>query len=272
MIHSASGVPLPGGGLVIRPPFRAPHHTSSLPSLVGGGSHALRPGEISLAHGGVLFLDEMGQFPQQRARRPAGGARGRAASWSAASSSDRVPMPARFQLIGATNPCPCGGGAPGACECDETLAVALHRPSVGPAARPLRPARRRRPARRSTSCSAASRASRRRRSLPRVVQRPPDGARTQRDAQRRARRARSQRVRTVDEGGRARCCTASSSAGGSPPRAASHPARRAHARRPRRRRRRDRRGEGDHGAGHACPGRASARSGRRRERRANGRR
>ena len=118
MIHSASGVPLPGGGLVMRPPFRAPHHTSSLPSLVGGGSHALRPGEISLAHGGVLFLDEMGQFPQQ----VLDGLRealelGRIMVGRV--EHDRVPMPARFQLIGATNPCPCGGGAPGACECNE---------------------------------------------------------------------------------------------------------------------------------------------------------
>jgi magnesium chelatase family protein len=118
MIHSAAGVPLPGGGLVTRPPFRAPHHTSSLPSLVGGGSHALRPGEVSMAHGGVLFLDEMGQFPQQvldglrealeLGRIMVGRVEG-----------ERVPMPARFQLIGATNPCPCGGGAPGACECNE---------------------------------------------------------------------------------------------------------------------------------------------------------
>ena len=118
MIHSASGVPLPGGGLVLRPPFRAPHHTSSLPALVGGGSHALRPGEISLAHGGVLFLDEMGQFPQQ----VLDGLRealelGRIMVGRV--EHDRVPMPARFQLIGATNPCPCGGGAPGACECNE---------------------------------------------------------------------------------------------------------------------------------------------------------
>src|SRR5262245_53808451 len=118
MIHSASGVPLPGGGLITRPPFRAPHHTSSLPSVVGGGSHALRPGEISLAHGGVLFLDEMGQFEP----RVLDGLRealedGRIMVGRV--SHDRVPMPARFQLIGATNPCPCGGGAPGSCTCDE---------------------------------------------------------------------------------------------------------------------------------------------------------
>jgi magnesium chelatase family protein len=118
MIHSASGVPLPGGGLITRPPFRAPHHTSSLGSLVGGGSHALRPGEISLAHGGVLFLDEMGQFSQpvldglREALELGRIMVGRV-------EHERVPMPARFQLIGATNPCPCGGGAPGACECNE---------------------------------------------------------------------------------------------------------------------------------------------------------
>ena len=63
MVHSAAGVPLPPGGLVRRAPFRAPHHTSSVVALVGGGSSALRPGEISLAHGGVLFLDELGEFP-----------------------------------------------------------------------------------------------------------------------------------------------------------------------------------------------------------------
>jgi magnesium chelatase family protein len=118
MIHSASGVPLPAGGLITRPPFRAPHHTSSVASLVGGGSHSLRPGEISLAHGGVLFLDEMGQFEikvidgLREALEEGRIMVGRV-------DHDRVPMPARFQLIGATNPCPCGGGAPGACECDE---------------------------------------------------------------------------------------------------------------------------------------------------------
>ena len=62
MVHSAAGVGLPPEGLVARPPFRAPHHTSSMVSLVGGGSRSLRPGEISLAHCGVLFLDELAEF------------------------------------------------------------------------------------------------------------------------------------------------------------------------------------------------------------------
>jgi magnesium chelatase family protein len=118
MIHSASGVPLPSGGLITRPPFRSPHHTSSLPSLVGGGSHALRPGEISLAHGGVLFLDEMGQF-EVKVLDGLREALEQGRIMVGRVDHERVPMPARFQLIGATNPCPCGGGAPGACECDE---------------------------------------------------------------------------------------------------------------------------------------------------------
>lgn len=61
-VHSAAGVALPANGLVTRPPFRAPHHGASAVSLVGGGSTAMRPGEVSAAHGGVLFLDEMGEF------------------------------------------------------------------------------------------------------------------------------------------------------------------------------------------------------------------
>ncbi len=119
MVHSAAGVALPPGGLLTRPPFRAPHHTSSLGSVVGGGSYQLRPGEISLAHGGVLFLDEMGQFSPKvldglrEALEDGQIMVGRVEQL-------RIAMPARFQLIGATNPCPCGGsGTPSDCACDE---------------------------------------------------------------------------------------------------------------------------------------------------------
>jgi magnesium chelatase family protein len=64
VVHSAAGMALPHG-LVIRPPLRAPHHTASIVSLVGGGTAAMRPGEISLAHGGVLFMDELAEFRRQ---------------------------------------------------------------------------------------------------------------------------------------------------------------------------------------------------------------
>lgn len=118
MLHSSAGMTLPKSGVLQRPPFRAPHHTSSEGSIVGGGSQHIRPGEASLAHGGVLFLDEMGQFPRntldtlRQAVEQGHVMVGRV-------GSEREPMPARFQLIGATNPCPCGGGGPGDCSCDE---------------------------------------------------------------------------------------------------------------------------------------------------------
>lgn len=117
MVHSAAGTRLPPTGLITRPPFRSPHHSSSLGSLVGGGGHQHRPGEISLAHGGILFLDEMGQF----APNALDGLREALETGQimvGRVEQVRIPMPARFQLVGATNPCPCGGGAPGACECD----------------------------------------------------------------------------------------------------------------------------------------------------------
>ncbi len=62
-IHSVAGLPLPAAGLIEHPPFRAPHHGASSTAMIGGGTSWMRPGEISLAHGGVLFLDEMGEFP-----------------------------------------------------------------------------------------------------------------------------------------------------------------------------------------------------------------
>jgi magnesium chelatase family protein len=118
MVHSAAGLRLGRPGLIHRPPFRAPHHTSSMVSIVGGGSSAVRPGEISLGHGGVLFMDELGEFPPSvldALRQPLEEGVIRIARAHASAS-----MPARFQMVAATNPCPCGGGGPGQCECDET--------------------------------------------------------------------------------------------------------------------------------------------------------
>ena len=118
MIHSAAGERLPTGGLVRRPPFRTPHHSATLAAMVGGGSHHLRPGAASLAHGGVLFCDEMGQFAPSvldglREALECGAV-------TIGRVEHQVTVPARFQMIGATNPCPCGEGLrPGSCICDE---------------------------------------------------------------------------------------------------------------------------------------------------------
>lgn len=115
-IHSVAGL-LDGDGVArgVRP-FRAPHHTISSAGLVGGGSTP-RPGEVSLAHHGVLFLDELLEFPRHvldGLRQPLEDAK-----VVIARASQAVSYPARFTLIGATNPCPCGraGDPTGTCNC-----------------------------------------------------------------------------------------------------------------------------------------------------------
>jgi len=111
-IRSAAGESLPTGGLFRRPPWRSPHHGASSAALVGGGSAAMHPGEISLAHGGVLFLDELGEFAPKvldALRQPLED--GTVQISRVAGSAD---YPARVLLVAAMNPCPCGGsGAPG---------------------------------------------------------------------------------------------------------------------------------------------------------------
>jgi magnesium chelatase family protein len=104
-IHSVAGTLPAGAGLLAQRPFRAPHHTISDVALVGGGS-VPRPGEISLAHHGVLFLDEMPEFTRRALevlRQPI--EHGRVV---VARASRTVQFPARFMLVGAMNPCPCG--------------------------------------------------------------------------------------------------------------------------------------------------------------------
>jgi magnesium chelatase family protein len=104
MIHSVAGA-LAGGELTDRRPFRAPHHSASMPALVGGGPNA-RPGEISLAHNGVLFLDELPEFQSQALdalRQPL-----ETGEVAIARASHRCVYPARFQLVAAMNPCRCG--------------------------------------------------------------------------------------------------------------------------------------------------------------------
>lgn len=130
-VHSAAGVDRPGGGLVTRPPFRAPHHGASAAAMVGGGASYLQPGEISLAHGGVLFLDEMGEFAADvldALRTPLEEGVVRVSRAQA-----RVRFPARFLLIGAMNPCPCGEALrPGACRCSDAALVRYSRRLSGP--------------------------------------------------------------------------------------------------------------------------------------------
>jgi magnesium chelatase family protein len=130
-IHSAAGLPLPPGGLIRRPPLRAPHHGASAVSLVGGGSHTLQPGEISLAHHGVLFLDELGEFDPSvldNLRQPLEEGVIRVARATA-----KVTFPARVLLVGAMNPCPCGEGAvPGGCRCTPSARARYSRRLSGP--------------------------------------------------------------------------------------------------------------------------------------------
>lgn len=104
MIHSVAGH-LQGGRMLRNRQFREPHQGTSLPALVGGGSRA-KPGEISLAHKGVLFLDELPEFPRQvleALRQPLETGR-----VTIARANSHVTYPARFQLIAAMNPCRCG--------------------------------------------------------------------------------------------------------------------------------------------------------------------
>ncbi len=104
-VHSVAGLLPPGCGLVASRPFRAPHHTISNAALIGGGPHP-RPGEVSLAHHGVLFLDEMLEFSRhvlEVLRQPL--EEGRVTIARAARTAI---FPARFVLVGAMNPCPCG--------------------------------------------------------------------------------------------------------------------------------------------------------------------
>jgi magnesium chelatase family protein len=104
-IHSVAGLLAPGTGLLNERPFRAPHHTISNVALVGGGAIP-RPGEISLAHNGVLFLDEMPEFDRrvlEVLRQPLEERR-----VTIARSARTAVFPARFILIAAMNPCPCG--------------------------------------------------------------------------------------------------------------------------------------------------------------------
>ncbi len=113
-VHSVAGLLRPGAGLLRERPFRAPHHTISNAALVGGGSQP-RPGEVSLAHHGVLFLDEMLEFSRhvlEVLRQPL-----EEGYVTVARAARSAVFPARFMLVGAMNPCPCGFAGDSLREC-----------------------------------------------------------------------------------------------------------------------------------------------------------
>ncbi len=113
MVHSVAGL-LDDGRLVTRPPFREPHHSASMAAISGGGNRA-KPGEVSLAHRGVLFMDEFPEFPRptlEALRQPL-----ESGHTTVSRAAAHVTYPARFQLVAAMNPCRCGYLGDAAREC-----------------------------------------------------------------------------------------------------------------------------------------------------------
>ncbi|SEO00972.1 YifB family Mg chelatase-like AAA ATPase [Actinacidiphila rubida] len=115
-VHSVAGILPPGRPLVDAPPYCAPHHSATMPSLVGGGSGLPRPGAVSLAHRGVLFLDEAPEFSVRSLdalRQPL-----ESGHVVVARTGGVMRLPARFMLVMAANPCPCGRfSLLGGCDC-----------------------------------------------------------------------------------------------------------------------------------------------------------
>jgi len=129
-IYSISGL-LNKESLIVRRPFRSPHHTTSHIGLIGGGTIP-KPGEISLAHRGLLFLDEFPEFPHhvlEALRQPM-----EDGVISISRSSGRVNFPAKFMLIGAQNPCPCGylGDPNHECKCTPSQIIRYQKRVSGP--------------------------------------------------------------------------------------------------------------------------------------------
>ncbi len=125
-IRSVGGLLEPGDPLPRVPPLRAPHHTVSAAAMFGGGSGVARPGEISMAHRGVLFLDELFEWPRsvvETLREPL-----EEGVVQVARSRATVTYPARVQLVCAANPCPCGSGS-------AATAATTRWPGIGPGCR-----------------------------------------------------------------------------------------------------------------------------------------
>jgi magnesium chelatase family protein len=131
-IHSVAGMLPPGAQLIRQAPMQAPHHTTSVPALVGGGGGVARPGALSLAHRGVLLLDEAPEFARRALdalRQPL-----EEGIITLGRSQATVVYPARVQLVLTANPCPCspGSGRPFACECSAQARLRYRRRLSGP--------------------------------------------------------------------------------------------------------------------------------------------
>ena len=131
-LHSVAGLLRPGSGLAGARPFRAPHHSISAAGLLGGGSAVIRPGEVSLANHGVLFLDEVSEFRRdalEGMRQPLEDGR-----VVVVRAGGAVEFPARFTLVAAANPCPCGwdGDTRRRCRCLEHRLEAYRQRLSGP--------------------------------------------------------------------------------------------------------------------------------------------
>jgi magnesium chelatase family protein len=135
-IHSLAEALPTSGGLLTRPPFRAPHHSASKASLLGGGTGRVRPGEISRAHNGVLFLDELPLFSSdvlEALRQPL-----ESGEITIARGEEVATFPARAMIVMASNPCPCGDYHPhdrdNRCTCPEVKRRAYRSRLSGPLA------------------------------------------------------------------------------------------------------------------------------------------
>ncbi len=133
-IHSLAGALEPGDDLIVRPPYFAPHHDASKASLLGGGTGRVRPGEISRAHGGILFLDEFPLFRSdviEALRQPL-----ESGEVTIARGEESATYPARSMVVMACNPCPCGGYQGGLgqndCTCPEVTRRHYQRKVTGP--------------------------------------------------------------------------------------------------------------------------------------------
>jgi magnesium chelatase family protein len=132
-LHSVAGTLPEGSGLLHRPPWFAPHHSATAASVLGGGTGRVRPGQVSLAHHGVLFLDEFPHFRTdviEAMRQPL-----EAGEVTIARGEESATYPARSLVVLAANPCPCGnfhGQSGGACECSDVQRLHYQRKLTGP--------------------------------------------------------------------------------------------------------------------------------------------